>query len=467
MKRIFLILVIVVILVPLVLVRANTEIKEVLINFEDVLIFDLGQRGRLTENTSSHVSFYPDDGGWFSVSVLIPPEDLPTAFTVENEDQLLQACIDKMSEDFTEVEVPRKDIVRTKDIVLFHTQDVSYGEVSDYLIFSDGFHFWTPKGIVSLWFANLPANEIQNHFKESVLKSLKITGKDDNGNPTTRVVFQHEELQNLMEKEKRHFNLVKASQKYQRFFRPFINGNVQGSSYFIQDLDMTSKEWMKGERNRSIFAALGLFEAVYLDMKALDAISSTKSMYTGRKSNSVIVAFAFSDTYVILIEYDEKSKEVVVFATDHNGTPTSFLESLKKDRYISSYYENDMEIVTEMFKNFLALLNENSNETQENEPSATATKAPTQTSGVSPDFKEKMDAYESFFDEYITFMKKYENASNPLTLLVDYASFLERYSEAMEQLDEIDESSLSAADQKYYLEVLTRINQKLVKAATD
>jgi len=42
MKRIFLILVIVVILVPLVLVRANTEIKEVLINFEDVLIFDLG-----------------------------------------------------------------------------------------------------------------------------------------------------------------------------------------------------------------------------------------------------------------------------------------------------------------------------------------------------------------------------------------------------------------------------------------
>lgn len=70
---------------------------------------------------------------------------------------------------------------------------------------------------------------------------------------------------------------------------------------------------MKGERNRSIFAALGLFEAVYLDMKALDAISSTKSMYTGRKSNSVIVAFAFSDTYVILIEYDEKSKEVVVF----------------------------------------------------------------------------------------------------------------------------------------------------------
>lgn len=81
---------------------------------------------------------------------------------------------------------------------------------------------------------------------------------------------------------------------------------------------------------------------------------------------------------------------------------------------------------------------------------------------VTPEFKEAMDSYEAFFDEYAEFMKKYSESDNPTAMLGDYSSMMTRYAETMEKLDEIDEDSLSAADALYYTEVMARINQKLM-----
>lgn len=83
-------------------------------------------------------------------------------------------------------------------------------------------------------------------------------------------------------------------------------------------------------------------------------------------------------------------------------------------------------------------------------------------SEISPEFKEAMDSYEAFFDEYIAFMNEYANSNDTSTMLIDYLSYLERFSETMEKLDAIDENELTTAEALYYSEVMSRISQKLL-----
>lgn len=83
--------------------------------------------------------------------------------------------------------------------------------------------------------------------------------------------------------------------------------------------------------------------------------------------------------------------------------------------------------------------------------------------GGSTSFREAMDSYEAFFDEYIEFMKKFESTDDPSTLLGAYADYMHQYSETMQKLDDIDEDSLSDDDYAYYIEVHTRILEKLAE----
>ena len=106
-------------------------------------------------------------------------------------------------------------------------------------------------------------------------------------------------------------------------------------------------------------------------------------------------------------------------------------------------------------------------------PTPTPTPAPTpaptpepeaQKSGIRPEFKESMDAYEAFFDEYVSFMKSIDETDMNMDTMMKYYDFLSKYSEAMEALDAIDESELSEEEDRYYLEVTLRIEQKLLEA---
>ena len=75
---------------------------------------------------------------------------------------------------------------------------------------------------------------------------------------------------------------------------------------------------------------------------------------------------------------------------------------------------------------------------------------------VHESFKAAMDDYEAFFDEYIAFME------NPD--MSQYAAFMAKYASAMSALDAMGSEDLSDGDMAYYLEVMTRINQKLILA---
>lgn len=83
--------------------------------------------------------------------------------------------------------------------------------------------------------------------------------------------------------------------------------------------------------------------------------------------------------------------------------------------------------------------------------------------GMRPEFKETMDSYEAFFDEYVAFMQKYtEDTSSALSMLGDYTKFMTQYADAMEKMDALGEEDLNDAELKYYIEVTGRINQKLL-----
>ena len=83
--------------------------------------------------------------------------------------------------------------------------------------------------------------------------------------------------------------------------------------------------------------------------------------------------------------------------------------------------------------------------------------------GIRPEFKEAMDSYEAFFDEYIAFMERYADADTTemLDLLSDYTKYMTEYAEAKESLSELEEQEMSVDEALYYMEVTTRITEKL------
>ena len=87
--------------------------------------------------------------------------------------------------------------------------------------------------------------------------------------------------------------------------------------------------------------------------------------------------------------------------------------------------------------------------------------------GVRPEFKEAMDSYEKFFDEYIDFMDKYSKSDNPTGMFLDYVSYMTQFTETMEKMDAIGEEKLSAEELLYYTEVCSRINQKLLQVSLE
>lgn len=86
-------------------------------------------------------------------------------------------------------------------------------------------------------------------------------------------------------------------------------------------------------------------------------------------------------------------------------------------------------------------------------------------SGISPEFKEAMDSYEAFFDEYIAFMEKYSNSDNPAGMIMDYSNYMLKYADAMEKLNQMDSENMTIEEQAYYIEVMARIQKKLLESS--
>ena len=109
--------------------------------------------------------------------------------------------------------------------------------------------------------------------------------------------------------------------------------------------------------------------------------------------------------------------------------------------------------------------NNGSNNDKDNTENTNAPSSGEMVNGMRREFKDAMDSYETFFDEYCNFMKKYNSSNDTSSMLNDYLSFMSRYTETMNKLDALGDDNLNTAELRYYTEVMTRINQKLLEVS--
>lgn len=84
--------------------------------------------------------------------------------------------------------------------------------------------------------------------------------------------------------------------------------------------------------------------------------------------------------------------------------------------------------------------------------------------GIRPEFQKAMGSYEEFMDEYCDFMKKYgESDGTDVGLLADYSDYMSKYADAVKDFEAWEDTEMNAAETAYYLEVQTRINEKLLE----
>lgn len=82
--------------------------------------------------------------------------------------------------------------------------------------------------------------------------------------------------------------------------------------------------------------------------------------------------------------------------------------------------------------------------------------------GLRPDFKEAMDSYEAFYQQYCDFMKKYQANPTDVKLLAEYPDMLAKADEMSKAFEAWDQDDLSKEELKYYLDVNNRVMQMLV-----
>lgn len=85
--------------------------------------------------------------------------------------------------------------------------------------------------------------------------------------------------------------------------------------------------------------------------------------------------------------------------------------------------------------------------------------------GMRPDFKQAMDSYEAFYDEYCDFMKEYADNPTDLELLAEYADMMSKAADMTEKFEAWDEDEMNNEELNYYLDVNNRVMQKLLEVA--
>lgn len=95
-------------------------------------------------------------------------------------------------------------------------------------------------------------------------------------------------------------------------------------------------------------------------------------------------------------------------------------------------------------------------------PETTAPAEPDAPSGIRPEFREAMDSYEAFYDEYCDLLAQYSKNPTDLSLLSKYSAMLGKAEEMDKKFEAWDEGEMSNEELKYYLDVMNRVQKRMV-----
>ena len=82
---------------------------------------------------------------------------------------------------------------------------------------------------------------------------------------------------------------------------------------------------------------------------------------------------------------------------------------------------------------------------------------------ISPELSEFLESYEAFVDEYCEFLETYDSSDTAAALKA--LSLASKSADLSAKADEWKSQSMNDAETRYYIEVMTRIEAKLLKAS--
>lgn len=150
--------------------------------------------------------------------------------------------------------------------------------------------------------------------------------------------------------------------------------------------------------------------------------------------------------------YTGKAYSVILMETDNS-----------KKNYIDDF---DKIIASAVFKGKGGTSNGTSIGSSNNDTKSSSGGSIFSTGGVDPQLKAALDEYEAFVDEYVEFMKKYQaNPNNAIGMITDYTQMLTKLASFADKVNEMDTSKMSKEDYAYYLDVLNRVEKKMLDVA--
>lgn len=188
----------------------------------------------------------------------------------------------------------------------------------------------------------------------------------------------------------------------------------------------------------------------------------------------------YGSAYVNLAVYAEDGSYVDIQNSDSLKNYVVTRQSVAPNTELTMVYSKDSEgneydnlIDTQNIEEielYVVLVNSYTSQPEEANDPADNTIALTESNeklvdGMRPKFKEAMDAYEAFYDEYCTFMTEYKENPSDMTLLLKYSEMTTKVIEMDEAFTKWDDEDLNSEELKYYLEVNNRVMQKLIDVA--
>lgn len=140
--------------------------------------------------------------------------------------------------------------------------------------------------------------------------------------------------------------------------------------------------------------------------------------------------------------------------------PTTSEDSSDYDFWGALFGEDDKEDASEEDKSE----KKSGKKSEEPKSEEASPKKEVDANGLSKEFKEAMDAYEAFVDEYVAFMKKMNADPTNMDLLTEYMTYMAKMEEMTEKMNAW-EGNMTPQEEKYYMEVMNRCNKKMMEYA--
>lgn len=173
---------------------------------------------------------------------------------------------------------------------------------------------------------------------------------------------------------------------------------------------------------------------------------------------------ALEEGYESTLSYDEYDKEYDGMYDAHDKAyddmydlqDKTYSDLYDKASAVRSGFYNKNKNVEELIKNIgkeeEEIVEEEAEEVEVDQTSMT---------GLRPEFKEAMDAYETFYQEYCDFLKNFDEDSADLTILTKYYQLIDELEEMDESFEEWEDEDLNDEELQYYLDVNSRVLQML------